>query len=99
MGVRVKYCVAVLAVLTLTMPAWAKTYKESLNTNKDTMIGETALKAGAYELSADPAKKELQILVNGKVMATVQGQWVKLEQKPQYSTVVSDGNKITQVQF
>jgi hypothetical protein len=99
MAIRVKHCIAVLAVLTLTLPVWARTYKETINPEKDTMIGGTQLKAGSYDLSADPSKKELQVLVNGKVMATVQGQWVKLPAKPQYSTVVSDGNKITQVQF
>jgi len=99
MRLRAKHCLAVLAVLTLTMPVWARTYKETIHPEKDTMIGGTQLKAGSYDLSGDPAKKELQILENGKVMATVEGQWVKLAQKPQYSTVVSDGNKITQVQF
>jgi hypothetical protein len=99
MRLRMKHCVAVLAVLTMTMPAWARTYKETINPEKDTMIGETKLKAGSYELSADDAKKELKIVENGKILATVQGQWVKLPQKTQYSTVVSDGDKITQVQF
>lgn len=99
MRLRMKHCVAVLAVLTMTMPAWARTYKETISPEKDTMIGGTALKAGSYELSADDAKKELKIVENGKVLATVQGQWVKLPAKPQYSTVISDGNKITQVQF
>ena len=100
MRLRMKHCVAVLAVLTMTMPAWARTYKETISPEKDTMIGGTELKAGSsYELSADDAKKELKIVENGKVLTTVQGQWVKLPQKPQYSTVVSDGNKITQVQF
>jgi hypothetical protein len=99
MSLRVKQFIAVLAVMALTSPAWARTYKETIAPEKDTMIGGTQLKAGSYDLAGDPAKKELQILVNGKVMATVPGQWVKLPQKPQYSTVVSDGNKITQVQF
>ena len=99
MRLRVKQCVAVLAVLAFSLPVWARTYKEDLMADKDTMIGSTQLKAGAYQLSADTTKKELQIWVNGKVMATVQGDWVKLPSKPQYSTVVSDGNKITQVQF
>jgi len=99
MSLRVKYYIALLAVVAMTSPAWARTYKETISPEKDTMIGGTQLKAGSYDLAADPAKKELQVLVNGKVMATVQGQWVKLPQKPQYSTVVSDGNKITQVQF
>ena len=99
MRLRAKQCLALLAVLALTSPVWARTYKETITPDKDTMIGGTQLKAGSYDLAGDPAKKELQILVNGKVMATVQGDWVKLPQKPQYSTVVSDGNKITQVQF
>jgi hypothetical protein len=99
MSLRVKPCIALLAVLTLTLPVWARTYKETISPEKDTMIGTTQLKAGTYDLSADSAKKELQVSVNGKVMATVQGDWVKLPQKPQYSTVVSDGDKITQVQF
>ena len=99
MRLRAKHCLAVIAVLTLTLPVWARTYKETINPQKDTMIGSTQLKAGSYDLSGDPAKKELQIWENGKVMATVQGDWVKLPQKPQYSTVVSDGNRITQVQF
>ena len=99
MRTRVMQGVAVLAVLAFSLPVWARTYKEELTADKDTNIGGTMLKPGAYELSADPAKKELQILVNGKVMATVQGEWVKLPSKPQYSTVVSDGNKVTQVQF
>lgn len=99
MSLRVKHFMAVLAVMALTSPAWARTYRETITPEKDTMIGGTQLKAGSYDLAGDPAKKELQILLNGKVMATVQGTWVKLPQKPLYSTVLSDGNKITQVQF
>lgn len=99
MRLRVKQGVAVLAVLALSMPLWARTYKQDLMADKDEMIGNTELRAGSYQLTADTSKKELQILENGKVMGTVPGQWVKLPNKPQYSTVVSDGNKITQVQF
>src|SRR5579862_7558215 len=99
MSLRVKQCVAMLAVLALSLPAFARVYKQDITADKDTSIGGTSLKAGSYELSADSGKKELQIWSNGKVMATVQGDWVKLPSKPQYSTVVSDGTKITQVQF
>ena len=86
------------AVLTLTMPVWARTYKQSLPLQKDATIGSAQLKPGEYQLTADDSKTELSILRNGKVVATVQGQWVKIE-KPQDSTVLSDGDKITQVQF
>lgn len=93
-----KLFISGVAVLTLTMPVWARTYKQSLPLQKDATIGSAQLKAGEYQLTADDAKPELHILRNGKVVATVQGQWVKIE-KPQDSTVLSDGDKITQVQF
>jgi hypothetical protein len=99
MAIRVRRCVAALALLALTVPAWARTYKETLSTDKDTTIGNMQLKAGSYDLSADSDKKDLQIWESGKIMGTVQGEWVKLPKKPQYSTVISDGNKITEVQF
>jgi hypothetical protein len=99
MRIRVKYYLAVLAVLATIMPLWARVYKESLTIDTNKTIGSAQLKAGTYDLMADDAKKELNILQNGKAIATVQGQWVKLPQKAQYSTVVSDGDKITQVQF
>jgi hypothetical protein len=99
MRLRVVQCLAVLSILTLTVPAWARTYKQDLNVSKNTSIGGTQLKVGDYELTADDTKKEVEVLQNGKVLATLPGQWVKLPQKPQFSTVIIDGDKITQVQF
>jgi hypothetical protein len=98
MRIHMKHYIAGLAMLTLTIPVWAHTYKQSLPLDKEATIGSAELKAGDYQLTADDSKTELNILRNGKVVATVQGQWVKI-QKPQDSTVVSDGDKITQVQF
>ena len=99
MRFQAKHYVACLAVLALTMPVWARTYKESLILNKNAMIGSAQLKPGSYELTADDTKKELNILQKGKIIATVQGQWVKIPQKAGASEVDFDGDKITQVQF
>ena len=99
MRLRVKHYLAGLAVLTLSMPVWARTYKESLVLSNNTTIGSAQLKPGSYELSADDTKKELNILQKGKVIATVQGQWVKMPQKSQGAGVDSDSDKITQVRF
>jgi hypothetical protein len=99
MRLRVKHYLAGLAVLTLTMPVWARTYKESLALDKNTMIGSAQLKAGSYEFTADDTKKELNIVQKGKIIATVQGEWVKIPQKALGSGVDSDGDKITQVRF
>ena len=99
MRFRAKHYLAALAVLTLTMPLFARTYKESLVLNNNTTIGSAQLKPGSYEFTADDTKKELNILQNGKIIATVQGQWVKIPQKAQDSGVDTDHDKITQVRF
>jgi hypothetical protein len=96
---HVKYYLAVLAVLTLTMPSSARTYKQSLTFTNNTTIGSAQLKPGSYDFTADDTKKELNILQKGKIIATVQGQWVKIPQKSEISGLVTDQDKITQVLF
>jgi len=99
MRLRMKHYLAGLVVLTAAIPVWAHVYKQPLTIDKDMTFGSAQLKPGTYQLNADNAKKELSILQNGKPMATVPGQWVKLPQKAEYSTIVSEGAKINQVQF
>jgi hypothetical protein len=99
MRLRMKHYVAGLAVLILTMPVSARTYKASLALNKNTTIGSAQLKPGSYEFSADDTKKELNILEKGKIIATVEGQWVKIPEKSRDSGVDSVDDKITQVRF
>ena len=99
MHLRVKHYLACLTILALAMPMWAHTYKESLTFSNNITIGSAQLKPGSYELTADDTKKELNIVQRGKIIATVQGEWVKIPQKALGSGVDSDGDKITQVRF
>ncbi len=99
MHLKAKHYLAGLAVLAMSIPAWAHTYKEPLDISKGTSVGSTKLNPGSYELSADDTTQSLNILQKGKVIATVPGQWVKLPQKAEAPSTVSDGDKITQVQF
>ena len=99
MRIHVKHYLAGLAFLTLTMPLWARTYKQSLTFTNNTTIGSAQLKPGSYEFTADDTKKELNIMQKGKIIATVQGGWVKIPQNAQGSGVDSDHDKITQVRF
>ena len=99
MCIRVKQFLVGLAILTLTVPAWARTYKYALAFRSNTTIGSAQLKAGSYEFTADDTKKELNILQKGKIIATVQGQWVKILDKTQGAGVDSQDDKITQVRF
>ena len=94
-----KYYLTGLAVLALTIPAWARTYKQTLVLSTNATMGSAQLKPASYELTADDTKMELNILQKGKIIATVQGQWVKVPQKAGSSAVVFTGDKITQVQF
>ena len=88
-----------LATLILVIPIWARAYKTSWTVNTPVTIGGTQVKVGDYQLNADDSKKELTVLQNGKVIATVQGQWVKLPKKADFTNVETEGGKVTQVQF
>jgi len=92
-----KYYLAVLAILTLSMPVWAKTFKQSVDLSDSKTIGSTQLKPGTYEFTADDSKMEINVLQKGKVIATVQGQWVKTSDKTQ--GIDTQSNKITQIRF
>jgi hypothetical protein len=95
----VKHCAVVLTMLAVAAPVWGKTYKQTLTLEKDKTIGSTQLKAGAYDFAADDAKQELNISQKGKAVATVPGQWTKIPKKSPNSTIVTDADKITEVDF
>ena len=99
MRIGAKHALAGLAVLALVLPAWARTYKQPWIVSTPATIGSMQVKPGEYQLNADDAKKEVTVLQNNKVVATVAGQWTKLPKKAGYSTVLTDGNKVTQIEF
>jgi hypothetical protein len=76
-----KHILAGLATLIFVIPTWARTYKTSWTVLTPVTIGGTQVKVGDYQLNGDDTKKELTVLQNGKVLATVPGQWIKLPKK------------------
>jgi hypothetical protein len=100
MQLRAKhYLTGLAALLTLSMPVWSRTFKQTLDVEKTETLGSTQLSPGSYDLTADDSKTELNILQRGKVVATVPGKWNKLPKKASDSTVITDGAKIKEVQF
>jgi hypothetical protein len=99
MRLSAKHVLAGLAAIILAIPVWARTYKATWIVNTPETIGGTQVKKGDYQLNADDAKKELTVLQNGKVLATVPGQWVKLPKKADSNSIENDNGKVTQVQF
>ncbi len=90
----VKHCAVVLTMLAVAAPVWSKTVKQTLTLEKDKTIGSTQLKAGTYDFAADVSKQELSIMQNGKIVATVPGQWTKVPKKVQDSTIVTDSTRL-----
>jgi len=62
-------------------------------------IGTMQIQPGQYELKAEEGKSELQVVHNGKVIATVPCHWTTLPTKPQGSEISTDGDKVTEVEF
>jgi hypothetical protein len=99
MRLNTRHVLAGLAGLILVMPVWARIHKESWIVSTPLTIGGTQVKGGNYDLNADDTKKELTVLQNGKVVASIPGQWIKLPKKAANTTVATDGDKVTQVEF
>jgi hypothetical protein len=95
--------VGVLAVVALALPVWAKSSSHTDSTTfepeQSATIGQTQLKPGQYTLKATESGNQLEILQHGTVIATVPCTWVELGQKPRYSEVFSDKDRVTQVEF
>ena len=94
-----RYALGVFATLALVATVQAKTHKNTWNLDKTVTIGSTQMKPGSYQLNGDDAKKELTVLQNGKTVASVSGQWVKLPKKSDYTSVETTGDKVTEVLF
>jgi hypothetical protein len=91
--------IAAFTLLTLAAPVWAHSRTATAISDGTTTVAGTQLKAGDYLLKVDDNASQLQVIQNGKVVATVPVQWIQLPQKPSSTEVLLDGNKITQVDF
>ncbi len=104
MKLHAKLYLGVLSVLILTMPTWAgksSPHKDSTDydVSQITMLGSTQLQPGHYTITAREAESQLDILQDGKVIATVPCQWVRLPKKAEQSEITSDGNRVSGVEF
>jgi hypothetical protein len=95
-----KIYLVVFAFSVFTLSLWAAhTDSISFETTQPTTIGTTQLNPGNYELRAQEGQSELQVIHDGKVIATVPCQWTQLTNKAADSEVISSNNQVTGVQF
>ncbi len=91
-------CVALLAMVALAVPAFAKPVTKTIQLSQNAKIGKSELKAGEYRLLIDGTKVSVQ---RGKdQVAEAEARWEEREAKSPYSAVVmnSDG-RVQEVRF
>ena len=101
---KTKQLLATFALFTFVAaaPVWGRPHPAHTATayvTTTTTIGTTQLQPGEYELRVETDATQLQVVKEGKVVATVPVQWVQLTNKPAETTVLMDSNKITEVDF
>ena len=104
MSLKPKFFGVVVAAVILTAPLWAasnSSHKDSTGYDvvQATTIGNTHLQPGHYTFEAQEDQTRLNVLQNGKVVATVPCHWVQLQTKPSASEVLSNGNQVNEVKF
>jgi hypothetical protein len=104
MSFKPKFFGAVIAAVILTAPAWAasnSSHKDSMafDIEQATTIGNTQLQPGHYTFEANEDQSRLNVLHNGKVVATVPCHWVQLQKKASSSEVLSNNNQVNEIKF
>ena len=104
MRFKAKHYVGALAILVLAIPVWAgkdssRTDSAEFDTSQVTTIGKAELQPGHYKFEAKELQNQLEVLHDGKVIATVPCHWIQLTKKSQNSELQSDKNRINEVEF
>ncbi|HEY6905102.1 MAG TPA: hypothetical protein VI216_12400 [Candidatus Acidoferrales bacterium] len=104
MFLKPKFFGAVVAIVVLTAPAWAastSSHKDStgFDVSQATTIGNTQLQPGHYTFEAKEDQSQLNVLEDGKVIATVPCHWVQLQKKASASEILTNKNQVNEVRF
>jgi hypothetical protein len=91
-------CIALLAALALTVPAFAKPFAKNINVTQNARVGKSELKAGEYRLQIEGTKATVQ---KGKqVVAESEGRWEDRSTKSSYdSLLISENGQVKEVRF
>lgn len=88
-----------LALLAMALPVWAHTDSIQFVATQTTTIAGYQLAPGSYELKANDATKTVTVQENGSVVTQVPCKFVQLPQKAGQNEVLSNGSKVTGIQF
>jgi hypothetical protein len=99
-----KYFIGSFGALILALPVFAAgstmhTDTTQFDVSHEMTIGSTQLSPGHYTLKGRESEGQIEVLQEGKVVATVPCQWVRLNDKPDHSEILSNNNQVTGVRF
>lgn len=92
---------AIVAVLLFAAVVWASTRTDTAryDVTQTMEIGQAQLKPGRYTLKANESQHQIQVMRNGKLVASVRCHWIRLNQKPASTEIFSSKNRVTRVEF
>ena len=101
MDLRTRTCLAVVAVLALSLPIWARTDSAQLEIDHPVTIGTQQLAPGTYNLKANDAENQINIIrtSDGKTVASVPCEWVQLAQKARQTEVLFNADRVVEIDF
>ncbi len=101
MEIRTKTCLAVIAMLGLSLPMWAGTDSAQLVIDHTVTIGTQKLEPGTYNLKAKDGDKQINVVRtdNGKTVASVPCEWVQLAQKARQTEVLFNADRVIEIDF
>lgn len=89
---------ALLAVIALALPVFAKPISKTINITQAAKVGKADLQAGEYRLLIDGSKATVQ---KGKsTVAEIEGRWEDRDTKSNYDAVLlGDNGQVKEVRF
>jgi hypothetical protein len=99
MRVRLTSLVALLSLPALTAPAWAKNQTADIRLNKPAAIEGISLQPGKYHIVVYEEGTEVKFIRDGKIVAYVLANWVRLDRKAEHSELRLSGDEVDEIDF
>jgi hypothetical protein len=99
MRVRLSSLVALLSLPALSAPAWVKNQTVDIRLNKLAAIEGISLRPGKYHIVVYEEGTEVKFIRDGKIVAYVPANWVRLDRKAEHSGFLLSGDAVDEVDF
>jgi hypothetical protein len=99
MRVRLSRLIALLLLPALTAPAWAKDQTADIRLNTPATIEGISLQPGKYHIVVYEEGTEVKFTREGKIVAYVKANWIRLDRKAEHSGVLLSGDAVDEVDF